>query len=78
LNYTRQINDSKILELLSRLSATPFTLPLLDIFHCMFRPNWSSSDVQVLMVKDSAGHCNAVSFLPIAGVCHCFGYVGYV
>jgi hypothetical protein len=28
----------------------------------MFRPNWSCSGVQVLMVKDSAAHCNAVFF----------------
>jgi hypothetical protein len=29
----------------------------------MFWPNWPSSGVQVVMVKDSAAHCNAV-FLP--------------
>jgi hypothetical protein len=30
----------------------------------MFRPNWPSSGVHVVMVKDSAAaHCNAVFFL---------------
>jgi hypothetical protein len=28
----------------------------------MFRPNWPSSGVQIVMVKDSAAHCNAVFF----------------
>jgi hypothetical protein len=28
----------------------------------MFRPNWPSSGVQVVTVKDSCGHCNAVLF----------------
>jgi hypothetical protein len=28
----------------------------------MFRPNWPSSGVQVVIVKDSAPHCNAVFF----------------
>jgi hypothetical protein len=31
----------------------------------MFRANWPSSGVQVVMVKDSAAHCNAVFFPPI-------------
>jgi hypothetical protein len=31
----------------------------------MFRPNWPSSGVQVVMVKDSAAHCNAVVFPPV-------------
>jgi hypothetical protein len=31
----------------------------------MFRPNWPSSGVQVVMAKDSAAHCNAVFFPPI-------------
>jgi hypothetical protein len=31
----------------------------------MFRPNWPSSDVQVVVVKDYAAHCNAVFFPPI-------------
>jgi hypothetical protein len=29
----------------------------------MFRPNWPSSGVQAVMVKDSGAHCNAVFFL---------------
>jgi hypothetical protein len=28
----------------------------------MFRPNWPSSGVQVVMVKDSAAYCIAVFF----------------
>jgi hypothetical protein len=35
------------------------------IGHYMFRPNWPSSDVQVVVVKDSVAHCNAVFFPPI-------------
>jgi hypothetical protein len=31
----------------------------------MFRPNWPSSGIQVVMVKDSAAHCNAVLFSPV-------------
>jgi hypothetical protein len=31
----------------------------------MFRPNWPSSGVQVVMVKDSTAHCNVVFFPPI-------------
>jgi hypothetical protein len=34
--------------------------------HYMFRPNWPSSGVQVVTVKDSAAHCNSVFFPPIA------------
>jgi hypothetical protein len=34
------------------------------IGHFMFRPNWPSSGVQVVMVKDSAVHCNAWFFPP--------------
>jgi hypothetical protein len=30
------------------------------IEHYMFRPNWPSSDVQVVTVKDSAVHCKSV------------------
>jgi hypothetical protein len=41
----------------------------------MFRPNWSSSGVEVVMVKDSAAHCNAVFFPPILVAS---GYVGYL
>jgi hypothetical protein len=43
----------------------------------MFRPNWPSSGVQVVMVKDSAAHCNAVFFPPVEVVSRYFGYVGY-
>jgi hypothetical protein len=32
----------------------------------MFRSNWSSSGVQVIMVKGSAAHCDTVTFPPIA------------
>jgi hypothetical protein len=31
----------------------------------MFQPNWTPSGVQVVIVKDSAAHCNAVFFPPI-------------
>jgi hypothetical protein len=39
----------------------------------MFRPNWPSSGVQVVTVKDSAAHFNAVFFAPVAS-----DYSGYV
>jgi hypothetical protein len=42
----------------------------------MFRPNWPSSGVQVVVVKDSAAHCNAVFFPPTVVPSGCFGYVG--
>jgi hypothetical protein len=29
----------------------------------MFRPNWPSSGVQVVLIKESAAHCNAGFFL---------------
>jgi hypothetical protein len=35
----------------------------------MFQPNWPSSGVQVVMVKDSAAHCNAVYSPPILVAC---------
>jgi hypothetical protein len=41
----------------------------------VFRPNWPSSGVQVV-VKDSAAHSNAVSSLAIVVVSGYFGYVG--
>jgi hypothetical protein len=41
----------------------------------MFRPNWPSSGVQVVVVKDSAAYCNAVLFPPIVVSA---GYIGYV
>jgi hypothetical protein len=31
----------------------------------MFRANWPSSGVQVVMVRDSAAHCNAGFFPPV-------------
>jgi hypothetical protein len=43
----------------------------------MFQPNRPSSGVQVVMVKDSAAHCNMVFFPPIAVASGYFGYVGY-
>jgi hypothetical protein len=39
----------------------------------MFRPNWPSSGVQVVVVKDSAPHCNAVFFPPVVVSCGYFG-----
>jgi hypothetical protein len=32
----------------------------------MFRPNWPSSGVKVVMVNDSAAHCNEIFFPHIA------------
>jgi uncharacterized membrane protein len=43
----------------------------------MFQPNWPSSVVQIVMVRDSAAHCNAVFFPPIVVAASYFGYVGY-
>lgn len=53
------------LELLCHLCATSFTILSSYSFvgHYLFQPNWPSSDVQVVMVKDSAVNCNAVFFL---------------
>jgi hypothetical protein len=43
----------------------------------MFRPNWPSSGVEVVMVKDSAAaDNNTVSFPPIIVASGYFGYVG--
>jgi hypothetical protein len=42
----------------------------------MFRPNWPSTGAQVVMVKDSAAHCNAAFFPPIVVVSGYFGYIG--
>jgi hypothetical protein len=55
------------LELLCRLCGTLFAILSLNSFigHYMFRPNWPSSGVQVVMVKDSAAHYNAILFPPI-------------
>jgi hypothetical protein len=43
----------------------------------MFRPNWPSSGVQFVVVKDSAAHCNAVFFPPMVVASDYFDYVGY-
>jgi hypothetical protein len=43
----------------------------------MFRLNLLSSDVQVVMGKDSSAHCSAVFFPPIVVASGYFGYVGY-
>jgi hypothetical protein len=43
----------------------------------MFRPNWPSSGVQCVVVKDSAAHCNAVFFPLIVVASGYFGYVAY-
>jgi hypothetical protein len=43
----------------------------------MFRPNWSSSGVQIVVVKDSAANCDTVTFPPIIIASGYFGYVGY-
>jgi hypothetical protein len=55
------------LEILYRLRVRPFTILSSCSFigHCTFRPNWPSSGVEVVMVKDSAAHSNAVLFPPI-------------
>jgi hypothetical protein len=45
------------------------------IGHYMFRPNWPSSGILVVMVKDSAAHCNAGFFPPTVVAS---GYSGYV
>jgi hypothetical protein len=44
----------------------------------MFRPNWPSSGVQAVIVKDSTAHCNAVFFPTIVVASSYFGYVGYM
>jgi hypothetical protein len=44
----------------------------------MFRPNWPSSGVHVVMVKVSAAHCNAGFFPPIVVASRYFGLVWFV
>jgi hypothetical protein len=39
-----------------------FFLSYSFVRHYMFWPNWPSSGVQVVMVKDSAAHCNVFFF----------------
>jgi hypothetical protein len=53
---------------LCRLSATSLTILSLFSFigHYMFRPNWTSTGVQVVMVKNSAAHSNVVLFLQLS------------
>jgi hypothetical protein len=48
-----------------RLCAMSFTILSSYSFigHYTFRPNWPSSGVQVVMVKDSAARCNEGFFL---------------
>jgi hypothetical protein len=41
----------------------------------MFRPNWPSSRVEVVMAKSSAAHCIAGFFPPIEVASGYFGYV---
>jgi hypothetical protein len=43
----------------------------------MFRPNWPSSGVHVVTIKDSAPHCNAVLFSSNVVASGYFRYVGY-
>jgi hypothetical protein len=43
----------------------------------MFRPNWPSAGVQVVTVKDSAAHCDAIFFPPTVVASDYFGNVGY-
>jgi hypothetical protein len=43
----------------------------------MFQPNWPSSGVQVVMVKDCAAYYNAVFFPPIVVASGYFSYMGY-
>jgi hypothetical protein len=40
----------------------------------MFRPNWPSSGVQVVMVMDSAAHCNTVTIPSIVVASGCVNY----
>jgi hypothetical protein len=60
-------------------SATSFSVLSSYSFigHYMLWPNWPSSGVQVVMVKDSSAHCNAVFFPPTEVASGYFGYVGY-
>jgi hypothetical protein len=69
-------------EFLCRLRATSFSiLPSYSfIGHYKSRPNWPSSCVRVVTVKDSAAHCNVIFIPPICSDCIClwlFWFVGY-
>jgi hypothetical protein len=58
---------------------TPFTILSLYSFigHRVFRPYRPYLGLHVVMVKDSAAHCNAGLFPPIVVASSSFGYVGY-
>jgi hypothetical protein len=77
LRNVRKHKQERTLEILCRLSATSFTVLFSYSFigHYMFRPNWPSSGVQVVLRKDSAARCNAVFFPPIVVASGYFGYV---
>jgi hypothetical protein len=45
--------------------------------HCMFRPNWPSSGVQVVVIKESDAHCNALLLLVGSCLGLILGYVGW-
>jgi hypothetical protein len=45
--------------------------------HYMFQPSWPSSGVRVVMVKDSAAHCNAVFCPPIVVTSGYFWLCGF-
>jgi hypothetical protein len=64
---------------LRRLCATSFSIlsSYSSIGHYMFRPNWPSSGVQVVMGKDSVAHCKPVFFPPIVVTSGCFAHVVY-
>jgi hypothetical protein len=47
------------------------------IGYYMFRTNWPSSGVQVVVVRDSAAHSNAVILPPVVVASGYFSYVGY-
>jgi hypothetical protein len=72
------VNESVYLtlEVLCRLCATSFIiLPSYSfIGHHMFRRSWPSLGVHVVMVKDSAAHCNTVLFPPNVVASDATGY----
>jgi uncharacterized alpha/beta hydrolase family protein len=47
------------------------------LFHYMFRPNYAIFRCTGVVVKDSAAHCNAVSFPPTVVASGYIGYVGH-
>jgi hypothetical protein len=46
------------------------------LFHYIFRPKWPSSGVEVVVVQESAAHCNTIFFLLLLLPPVIFGYVG--